>query len=31
MVGQRVLAIHPDTGDLKSGNILTLDPSSYHV
>jgi hypothetical protein len=31
MVGQRVLGIHPKTGQVKSGIILTLDSSCYHV
>ncbi|CAG9318617.1 unnamed protein product [Blepharisma stoltei] len=31
MVGQKVLAIHPGTGDLRSGSILTLDSSRYHI
>jgi len=30
-VGQKVLAIHPHTGDLRSGSILTLDANKYHV
>mmetsp|Transcript_13751 Transcript_13751/g.25943 ORF Transcript_13751/g.25943 Transcript_13751/m.25943 type:complete len:544 (-) Transcript_13751:840-2471(-) len=31
MVGQRVLAVHPKIGQVKSGNILTLDSNRYHV
>lgn len=31
MVGQKVLAIHPGTDDLRSGSILTLDSCRYHV
>lgn len=31
MVGQRVLAIHPCTRELRSGSILTLDSSRYHI
>jgi hypothetical protein len=31
MVGQRVLAVHPKVGQVKSGNILTLDSNRYHV
>ena len=31
MVGQRVLAIHPSTRELRSGSILTLDSSKYHI
>ena len=31
MVGQKVLAIHPNTGELKSGSILTMDANKYHV
>jgi hypothetical protein len=31
MVGQRVLGIHPKTGQVKSGLILTLDSNCYHV
>lgn len=31
MVGQRVLAVHPKVGQVKSGIILTLDSNRYHV
>jgi DIRP/Myb-like DNA-binding domain len=31
MVGQRVLSIHPGCKELRSGNILTLDSSRYHI
>ena len=31
MVGQRALAIHPATRELRSGSILTLDSSRYHI
>ena len=30
-VGQRVLAIHPKTKDLRTGSLLTTDIRSYHV
>ncbi|OMJ86765.1 hypothetical protein SteCoe_11618 [Stentor coeruleus] len=31
MVGQKVLAVHPSTRELRSGSILTLDSSRYHI
>lgn len=31
MVGQRVLAIHPLNREVRSGAILTLDSSRYHI
>lgn len=30
-VGQRVIAIHPKTGDIHDGSILTVDHSRCHV
>ena len=31
MVGQKVLAIHPCSKELRSGSILTLDSFRYHI
>ena len=30
-VGQRVLAVHPKTGELKTGSILTAEISKFDV
>lgn len=30
-VGQRVLAVHPKTGELKTGSILTAESSRFDV
>ena len=31
MVGTKVLAVHPRTKEVRSGSILTLDATKYHV
>jgi hypothetical protein len=31
MVGTKVLAVHPKTKEVRSGSILTLDATKYHV
>jgi hypothetical protein len=31
MVGQKVLAVHPQTREVRSGLVLTLDSSRYHI
>ena len=31
MVGQRVLAIHPKTRELRSATLLTSDVETYHA
>ena len=31
MVGHKVLAVHPGTGHVRSGSILTFDSNKYHI